>query len=167
MPRGVRPASTRFLESVVSLITWRPRCSEEAAVPLSGQTAVKEALFQRWDVCCSRQQTGDFCADPFLRFRQCGSCRQARALDAATLRLACQGGEERWKHFESTGCALSRLCGASHWGGDLRAGEKVRERAGVAGARARRISRPGDRTGEHTGHGDCVMGALGCTQSTR
>ena len=47
MPRGVRPASTRFLESVVSLIPWRPRCSEEAAVPLSGQTTVKEALFRR------------------------------------------------------------------------------------------------------------------------
>ena len=35
------------------------------------------------------------------------------------------------------------MCGAAHWGGDLRAGEKVRERAGVA----RRISRPGDSTG--------------------
>ena len=35
--------------------------------------------------------------------------------------------------------ALHReLCGAAHRGGDLRAGEKVRERAGVAGeARAR------------------------------
>ena len=44
--------------------------------------------------------------------------------------------------------ALHReLCGAAHRGGDLRAGEKVRERAGVAGARARRISRPGDSTG--------------------
>ena len=39
------------------------------------------------------------------------------------------------------------MCGAAHWGGDLRAGEKVRERAGVAGVRARRISRPGDSTG--------------------
>ena len=58
------------------------------------------------------------------------------------------------ENFESSGCArrARRLCGASHWGGDLRAGEKVRERAGVAGeARARRISRPGDHTGEHTG----------------
>jgi hypothetical protein len=30
-------------ESVVNLITWRPRCSEEAAVPLSGQTTVNGA----------------------------------------------------------------------------------------------------------------------------
>ena len=54
------------------------------------------------------------------------------------------------ENFESSGCArrARRLCGASHWGGDLRAGEEVRERAGVAGeARARRLSRPGDSTG--------------------
>ena len=31
-----------------------------------GQVVVKEALFQHGDVCCTRQQTGDFCADPFL-----------------------------------------------------------------------------------------------------
>ena len=41
---GWGPASTRFLESVVRLITWRPRCSEEAAVPVSGQSAVEELL---------------------------------------------------------------------------------------------------------------------------
>ena len=82
---------------------------------------------------------------------------------------AAVGRQERWtqrlfvwlakggrtvEDFESNGCArrARKLCGAAHWGGDLRAGEKVRERAGVAGeARARRISRPGDRTGEHTG----------------
>jgi hypothetical protein len=163
LPRGVGACIHTLPESVVSLIPWRPRCSEEAAVPLSGQTAVKEALFQRGEVCCSRQQTGDLCADPFLRFRQCGSCRQARALDAANLRLARQGGEEseelrqqRLRVRSARGgqekALHRRLCGAAHWGGDLRAGEKVRERAGVAGeARARRISRPGDRTGEHTG----------------
>jgi len=94
LPRGVGACIHTLPESVVSLIPWRPRCSEEAAVPLSGQTAVKEALFQRGEVCCSRQQTGDFCADPFLRFRRCGSCRQARSLDPAILRLACQRGRQ-------------------------------------------------------------------------
>jgi len=66
------------------------------------------------------------------------------------------------------------LCGEAHWGGDLRAGEKVRERAGVAGARVRRISRPGNSTGlfeqqvpvksvfaqneiEHTGQKETVL----------
>ncbi len=51
-----------------------------------------------------------------------------------------RGGQEKALH--------RKLCGAAHWGGDLRAGEKVRERAGVAGEmRARLISRPGDSTG--------------------
>ena len=31
-----------------------------------GQVVVKEAMFPCGDVCCTRQQTGDFCADPFL-----------------------------------------------------------------------------------------------------
>jgi len=47
LPRGVGACIHTLPESVVSLIPWRPRCSEEAAVPLSGQTAVKEALFRR------------------------------------------------------------------------------------------------------------------------
>jgi len=98
-----------------------------------------------------------------FRYRQCGSCRQARALDAAPLRLARQRGEDAGELRQQrlrAGSARGwqekslhrRLCGAAHWEGDLSAGEKVRERAGVAGeVRARRISRPGDRTGEHTG----------------
>ena len=50
-----------------------------------------------------------------------------------------RGGQEK---------ALHRgLCGAARRGSDLRAREKVRERAGVAGARARRFSRPGYNTG--------------------
>jgi len=144
LPRGVGACIHTLPESVVSLIPWRPRCSEEAAVPLSGQTAVKEALFQRGEVCCSRQQTGDLCADPFLRFRQCGSCRpQVISFCGRVGRIASrarQGGRtEEKEDFESNGCArrARKLCGAAHWGGDLRAGEKVRERAGVAGARAR------------------------------
>ena len=147
LPRGVGACIHTLPESVVSLIPWRPRCSEEAAVPLGRPQSRKRCSYAR-DVCCTRQQTGEFCAAPFLRFRQCGSCRQARALDAATLRLACQGGEERWRTSRATVAREGRtLCGAAHWGGDLRAGEKVRERAGVAGARVRRISRTGDARG--------------------
>jgi len=40
----------------------------------------------------------------FFRYRQCGSCRQARALDAAPLRLARRGGRKVEK-FDSNGCA--------------------------------------------------------------
>jgi hypothetical protein len=54
----------------------------------------KEQLFPRGDVCCTRQQTGDFCVAPFLRFRQCGSCWRARANWPNALRPACHGGEE-------------------------------------------------------------------------
>ena len=110
LPRGVGACIHTLPESVVSLIPWRPRCSEEAAVPLSGQTAVKEALFQRGEVCCSRQQTGDLCADPFLRFRQCGSCRpQVISFCGRVGRIASrarQGGRtEEKENFESNGCA--------------------------------------------------------------
>ena len=130
LPRGVGACIHTLPESVVSLIPWRPRCSEEAAVPLSGQTAVKEALFQRGEVCCSRQQTGDFCADPFLRFRRCGSCRQARSLDPATLRLARQRGRKTVENFDSNGC-VHRARAAGRGG-----------RAG-AGAWRRSPTRPG------------------------
>ena len=63
-------------------------------------------MFQRGDVCCTRQQTGDFCADPFLRSRQCGSCRQARSLDPAFFAWLTKGGG-RWKvkNFDSNGYA--------------------------------------------------------------
>jgi hypothetical protein len=130
-------------------VLGRSGCPTERAGRSQGRP-----LFQRGDVCCMQQQTGEFCADPFLRFRQCGSCRQARALDAAILRLARQGGRK----VETSRATVARGERAS-WAekrtgeaSDLRAREKVRERAGVAGgARVRRISRPGDRTVEHTG----------------
>jgi hypothetical protein len=80
-------------------------------------------------------------------------------------------GGRKVENFESNGCArrARKLCGEAHWGGDLRAREKVRERAGVAGgARARRISRPVDCTGtldafdpaaEHTGQKETALWA--------
>ena len=136
-------------------VLGRSGCPTERAGRSQGRP-----LFQRGDVCCLQQQTGEFCADPFLRYRQCGSCRQARALDATLLRLArhrerkVEGGKLRQQRLRASSArggkekALHRgLCGATRRGSDLRAGEKVRERAGVAGARARRISRPGDSTG--------------------
>jgi hypothetical protein len=72
----------------------------------------------------------------FFRYRQCGSCRQAKALDAAPLRLARQGGRKVEK-FATTVArkerarregegAVSQLCEEAHRGGDVRA----RQRAG-------------------------------------
>ena len=130
----------------------------------------KRTIDQRGDVCCTRQQTGDFCADPFLRFLQCGSCRQARALDAATLRLACQGGEERWRtsraavaRGERAGCAEHRTGEATYARGrkcenalELRGKRAPAEFPGQAIARESTLAQ-----------GDGVLGALGCTQRTR
>ncbi len=113
----------------------------------------KEQLFPSRDVCWARQQTGDFCEAPFLRFRQCGSCRQARSLDAATLRLARQRGRTV-ENFESSQVVRRSALGRRP------TQEKVREGAGVAGGgRARRISRPGDSTGEHTGQKETALWA--------
>ena len=76
-----------------------------------------------------------FAGSPTGEEGESGELRQQR-LRARSAR----GGQEKALH--------RKLCGAAHWGGDLRAGEKVRERAGVAGeVRARRISRPGYSTG--------------------
>ena len=97
----------------------------------------KEQLFPSREVCWVRQQTGDFCADPFLRFRQCGSCRQARALDAATLRLARQGGEdggrlcEQRMREESAQVVRSSALGRR----PTRGGESARTRWSCGGAR--------------------------------
>jgi len=142
LPRGVEACIHTLPESVVSLIPWRPRCSEEAAVPLSGQTAVKEALFQRGEVCCSRQQTGDLCADPFLRFRQCGSCRpQVISFCGRVGRIASrarQGGRtEEKENFESNGCARrAHVVRSSALGRrPTRGGESARTRWSCGGAR--------------------------------
>jgi len=95
--------------------------------------------------------------------------RQERAGQTLFARLATGGRKVKVKNFESNGCArrARKLCGEAHWGGDLRAWEKVRERAGVAGgSRARRISRSVDCTGtldafdpaaDHTGQKETAL----------
>ncbi len=71
LPRGVEACIHTLPESVVSLIPWWPRCSEEAAVPLSGQTSVKGAAVPtrgrlllattNWRFLC-RAHFFDFCS---------------------------------------------------------------------------------------------------------
>ena len=125
---------------------------------VSAHTSVKEDTLSRRGTFVGR--TNRLANSVQTHFFDSGSAAavggQERTGPTLFARLAKGGG--RWKtsraHQKSNGCArrTRKLCGEVHWGGDLRAGEKVRERAGVAGeARARRISRPGDRTGEHTG----------------
>jgi len=106
----------------------------------------------------------------FFRYRQCGSCRQARALDAAPLRLARQRGEERWRtsraavaRGEGAGCAEHRTGEATYARGrkcenalELRGKRAPAEFPGQAIARESTLAQ-----------GDGVLGALGCTQRTR
>ena len=78
------------------------------------------------DVCCTRQQTGDLCADPFLRFRQCGSCRpQVISFCGRVGRIQLRGlakGGGRWRRRtsrasvargERASCAEQRTGGAT------------------------------------------------------
>ena len=112
MPRGVSPqysvlASRRFRAGRQTDHLEAPALARSGCL---SRPQSKEALFQRGDVCCSRQQTGDFCADPFLRFRQCGSCQpQFISFCGRVGRIASrarQGGRtEEKENFESNGCA--------------------------------------------------------------
>ena len=91
-------------------------------------------------------------------------------MDAATLRLACQGGEERWRtsraavaRGERAGCAEHRTGEATYARGrkcenalELRGKRAPAEFPGQAIARESTLAK-----------GDGVMGALGCTQRTR
>ncbi len=151
----------------------------EAEVPSGRRPQSKEPLFPRGDVCCTRQQprTGDFCAAPFLRFLQCGSCWRARAGWPHVLCPAHHGGRKA-ENFDSNGCAHGAReagrrrrcitsCAEKCTGGrPMHVGESARTRWSCRGS-DRRISWPVDCTGEYTGQGDGVMGALGCTQRTR
>ena len=127
-------------ESVVSLITWRPRCSEEAAVPLSGQTTVKEG--RCFNAGTSVARDNRLATSVQTHFFDSGSAAAVGRQERWTQRSSpgSPKGEEggRWRTSRATVAREGRtLCGAAHWGGDLRAGEKVREHAGVEGARAR------------------------------
>jgi hypothetical protein len=93
---GVYGPSLHVSEQVVSLIIWRPLCSEEAAVP-GGQVVVKEALFQHGDVCCTRQQTGDFCADPFLSIPAVRQLPAGKGVGRSSSSPGSTRGGGRWK----------------------------------------------------------------------
>ena len=104
------------------------------------QTSVKEDTLSRRGTSVARDNR--LATSVQTHFFDSGSAAaaggQERAGHTLFVRLATGGGTV--ENFESIGCApkARKLCGAAHWGGDLRAGEKVRERAGVAGeARAR------------------------------
>ncbi len=129
---------------------------------VSAHTSVKEDTLSRRGTFVGR--TNRLANSVQTHFFDSGSAAavggQERTGPTLFARLA-KGGR-KVENFEIIGCARRprKLCGAAHWGGDLCAGEKVRERAGVAGGvRVRRISRPGDSTGEHTGQKETALWA--------
>jgi hypothetical protein len=78
----------------------------------------------------------------------------AAAVDRKLLRFAdarngsasrARQGGRKVENFESNGCARKarELCGEAHRGGDLRAREKVRERAGVSARESAHAESPG------------------------
>jgi hypothetical protein len=150
LPRGVGACIHTLPESVVSLIPWRPRCSEEAAVPL-GRPQSRKRCFNARDVCCTRQQTGEFCADPFVSIPAVRQLSAGKSAGPSASSFGSPRGGRTVENFESNGCARRRCiagCAERRAGEATYArGEKVRERAGVAGARVRRISRTGDARG--------------------
>jgi len=129
----------------------------------SGQTVVKEAAVSTRGRLLHATTDWRLLCRPISSIPAVRQLSAGKSVSAATLRLARQGGR-KVENFESNGCArrACKLCGEAHWGGDLCAQEKVRERAGVAeGGRARRISRPvySKCTGEHTGQKETALWA--------
>ena len=161
MSRSMRSeaSSLHASEPVVSLITWRPQAwerrlslrvddrSQGAAVSKQGSLLGAPT---DWRLLCS-----PISSIPAVRQLSAGKIAGPSDPSPGSPKGEEDGGELRQQRLRARSArggqekALHRkLCGASHWGDDLRAGEKVRERAGVAGeARSRRISRPGYSTG--------------------
>ena len=104
LPRGVGACIHTLPESVVSLIPWRPRCSEEAAVPLGRPQSRKRCSDAR-DVCCTRQQTGEFCADPFVSIPAVRQLSAGKSAGPSASSSGSPRGGRTVEDFESNGCA--------------------------------------------------------------
>ena len=107
MSRSMRSeaSSLHASEPVVSTDHLAATGLGEAEVPSGRRQQSKEPLFPRGDVCCSRQQTGDFCADPI------SSIQAVRQLPAGKSGLATRSssgsprGGGTVENFDSNGCA--------------------------------------------------------------
>jgi len=137
LPRGVEACIHTLPESVVSLIPWRPRCSEEAAVPVSGQSAVKEALFRRegrllyattdWRILCR-----PISSIPAVRQLSAGKGVGRNSPSSGSPQGA-EGG--RWKTSTATAACIERA---------RRAGEGAASRVVRSCAQGRRPTRGGE-----------------------
>ena len=69
----------------------------EEAVPSVRRQQSKEPLFPRGDGCCTRQQTGDFCADPFLSIPAVRQLSAGKGVGRSASSSGSQRGEEGGK----------------------------------------------------------------------
>jgi len=135
--RSVRP-HPHASEPVVSLITWLPQAWERRLSLRVDDRSQRSRCFHAGTFVARDNRLAISVQTHFFRYQQCGSCRQARALDAAPLRLARRGGRKVEK-FAATvtvarkerarregEVAASQLCEEAHRGGDVR----TRQRAG-------------------------------------
>jgi hypothetical protein len=128
--RCVRP-HPHASEPVVSLITWRTQSWERRLSLRVDSRSQRSRCFHAGTFVARDNRLAISVQTHFFRYRQCGSCRQARALDAEPLRLAHRGGRKVEKFAitvarkerarrEGEGAA-SQLCEEAHRGGDVRA----------------------------------------------
>jgi hypothetical protein len=99
LSRSMRSEACHYTlpEPVTALITWRPRCSEEAAVPLSGQIVVKEAAVSTRGRLLHATTDWRLLCRPISSIPAVRQLSAGKSVSAATLRLARQGGEEGGK----------------------------------------------------------------------
>ena len=115
LPRGVGacihtlPRVGRQFDHLAAPVLGRGGCpcvwtvrSQGSAVPTRGTFVVRDNRL------ANSVQTHLF------RYRQCGSCRQARALDPALLRLARRGGGGRWRTLRATDARGERASCATY-----------------------------------------------------
>jgi len=93
--------TTRFRAGRQAGPLMAPRIGRDGCL---GQVVVKEALFPRVDVCCTRQQTGDFCADPFLSIPAVRQLSAGKGVGRSASSPRFATGEEG-ENFDSNGCA--------------------------------------------------------------
>ena len=106
---GVRP-HPHVSEQVVSLITWRPQGWERRLSLRVDSRSQRSRCFHAGTFVARDNKLAISVQTPFLRFRQCGSCRpQVISFCGRVGRIASrarQGGRtEEKENFESNGCA--------------------------------------------------------------
>ena len=135
-------------------VLGRSGCPTERAGRSQGRP-----LFQRGDVCCMQQQTGEFCADPFLSIPAVRQLSAGKGVGRSAPSSGSPKGGRTVEDFERNGCARrAREAGrrrrciagcAERRAGETtyaRGGENARTRWSCGGARPP-ISRTGDARG--------------------